>query len=375
MTGLEYSDEWERTDTMLALAIAFTTKSEAEANPEAEADDGAEQSVSDRLSARDLLGGLSLTDSEAVEHRLTRLESGSREDVMEWMTATIARARASRSGECTRLDEHIHPSQIAEALKREPVRIQSLVLRNLPVELAEPAAQALSVVPANDHCSTTVECTTETVHSPEFDEETAVAAVKRSFLSNFASLDVLPTPTHLDMLSGVELARLVRVLGVRQTAIACRGIAEVETVASFLRRFSAEDWRAIAMHMLAMEEIESGRVEFAERIVQPEIDQGLEGASMLDRIGLSLLAVALRERDPQSRQYIGQKLPVDASRELEAMLADDKLCGDRQIALGVSRDVETIAENLRCKTPIANGNRNGSSEPAADVQVSTGESA
>jgi hypothetical protein len=166
----------------------------------------------------------------------------------------------------------------------------------------------------------------------------------------------LERPTPLEFFSGAELARLVRLLGVRETALACRGIAAVEAVAAFLKRFAPEDARAIAAHLRTLTSVEPRRVAFAGQHVHEALRAEPDPGAMLDRVGLRLLSTALSGRARRtSLLYAAQKLPVEAARWLRLMAATS--AGAETNAAGadgtaearrlVTREVEEAAAGLR----------------------------
>jgi hypothetical protein len=178
--------------------------------------------------------------------------------------------------------------------------------------------------------------------------------VRCEFLSRFVSADELLARTPLELLSGAELARLVRLLGVRETAVACRGIEAVEAVASFLRRFAHEDARAVAAHMRSLAEVDARRVAFAEQVVREALLGEDDPRAMLDRAGLRLLAVALAGAENRLRlRYTAQKLPVEAARWLEesaravAAQAEAQGPNGRALLRSIARDTEAFAAGLQ----------------------------
>ncbi len=169
--------------------------------------------------------------------------------------------------------------------------------------------------------ATTPTATPPVVKSSEF-----VEVVRRAFLARFVARGALDGSSPLDALSGVQLARFVRLLGARETAIACRGVMQIEAVASFLRRFAAEDARSIAAHIAALTDVDAERIAFAEQLVHAAMSRELDGSAMLDHVGLSLLAATMSAYDPLRLRYIEQKLPLAVARALQLMI--DEWRGD-----------------------------------------------
>jgi flagellar motor switch protein FliG len=331
--------ETERIEVLLALADAF-------------ADGGAGGDGPPAVDAREeMLSTLDEETRHAVRRRgewLDRLTPDKRRD---WLRHTLSRARpATRS--TPPLDEHLHHSHVTEALRGEPLRVRRLVVSHLPPALAASCAQALGM--PVEEARADLEREGGDGPSPE-----VVAVVRRVFLSHFITLAGVERPTPLDFFSGAELARLVRLLGVRETALACRGIPAVEAVAAFLKRFSPEDAGAVAMHLKSMTNVEPWRVALAGQHVQEALRAEPEPAAMLDRTGLRLLATALSGRARRaSLRYAAQKLPVEAARWLRLMAAtsSDETAESRRL---IAREVEEVAAGLRRRPPRAQGQRQG----------------
>jgi hypothetical protein len=284
-----------------------------------------------------VLRGLNPRDRDAAEALLKRFLKLSPGDQSRWLGSRLSRIRASTPERNRRFDKDIHPSQIVEALRAEPSRIQSLVIGLLPPSVAEPVADELGLsLPENVHTSL-----------PEPNATKLAGVVRRAFFSQFVFTTALNNPTPLDLLSGVELARLIRLLGVRETAIACRGIAAVETVTAFLKQFSAEDAQAIAFHLGTLKPLKPERIAFAETIARKAINEESSVASpMLDRVGLTLLAIVLGTFGTLRRRHTAQKLPVPAARELEDLINLSRTYCDREMAHRIVAEAQSLADNL-----------------------------
>jgi hypothetical protein len=238
------------------------------------------------------------------------------------------------------LDEHIHPSHIIEALRAEPARVRLLILNHLPPALAASAVAALEGAAGREFLQSPVAWETPPLE--------IIDLVRRKFLSRFVMLGELGQPTALDLLTGVELARLVRLLGVRETAIACRGIMQMETMTAFLRRFAAEDARAITARIALLRDVTALRVRHAEEIVHDALESEAEPGAMLNRAGLRLLSITLAGEREARLRYSAQKLPVEVARALcETAFAERKIndTGERQRL--IAAETEALAANLR----------------------------
>lgn len=309
--------ETERVEVLLALADAFAAGG-----------------------ARDeLLSTFDDDTRQAVRRRGEWLDRLTPEKQRDWLRHTLSRVRPLARA-APPLDEHLHHSHVTEALRGEPERVRRLVVGHLPPALAAACMAGLGLSDASPRGDA------EREREPETE---VVAVVRRVFLSHFITLSDVERPTPLDLLSGAELARLVRLLGVRETALACRGIEAVEAVAAFLKRFAPEDARAIAAHLRTLTSVEPWRVARAGQHVHEALRAEPDPGAMLDRTGLRLLAAALSGRARRaSLRYAAQKLPVEAARWLRLMAATGAQGGEASEARRlVAREVEEVAAGLR----------------------------
>lgn len=344
--------ETERIEVLLALAEAFADGAGVEADARAR-----------------VLSTLDEETRHAVRRRGEWLDRLTPEKRRDWLRHTLSRARPLTRA-APPLDEHLHHSHVTEALRDEPLRVRRLVVAHLPHALAEACAPPLGM-------------SVEDAHAEVEREEPApevVAVVRRVFLSHFITLADVERPAPLDFFSGAELARLVRLLGVRETALACRGIPAVEAVAAFLKRFAPEDASAIAQHIKSMTNVEPWRVALAGQHVQEALRAEPEPAAMLDRTGLRLLATALADRARRaSLRYAAQKLPVEAARWLRLMAATGSTAeaGDSGSAAPVeprrfiTREVEEVVSGLRRRPARTQGQRRRSGPLAPVVTLDT----
>ena len=361
----------ERTEILLALALAFNDGTLRDVEMGQSAQDAHR---ADALEAPAVLAALNPAERLAVERRFKWYTKLGDEKQKRWLRRTFARARAGDNP--VQMDEHIHPSQIVEVLREEPARIQTLVLGHLPPLLAAACAESLGVsLPRKVERGRTGELSLRAVgglkntgarssssssssNSSSINSSSASAAhslpsreimniVRRSFMSHFTSLQEIAAPTSLDLLSGVELARLARLLGVRETATACRGIPNVEAVPAFLRRFATEDARAILAHMTTLTSVDPERVAFAEQTVNDALKLESDPGAMLDRVGLRQLAFALSQSEGARLRYTSQKLPLEAARWLEEVAAVKP--EPPVMVRTVASEVESLAASLRRK--------------------------
>src|SRR5215471_3743276 len=340
----------ERSDILLALAIALQMRGSEETTSEAGSPDDAQAAPARSTgSARkpgpdplDLFSALSSEAGARVEEQAARLGGLGSDERMRWTIGVLSQSRTALNHYGLYLDEKIHPSHLADTLRDEPTRIQEIVLRHLPDQLARAVASGLDcdarlvgTDDAVDHCLPIADI---------------IAVIHRAFVSNFVCRDQLAKTSDFDSLSPTGLLRLIRLLGIREIAIACRGISTVETLTAFLRRFPGEDCRAIATQISSLPSIDRMRVMLAESRVQRALatlrpaELDADGGILLDRIGLSLVQRALRQRGADALRYTMQKLPFEGAGDLEKTLEDDVSGEDCRIAW---QDVEALAAALQ----------------------------
>lgn len=279
----------EKTDLLLALALAFEKKNA-----------GTGESL---LTARELVeksfGALPSEDFEALKSRAALVDDLPAENREEWRERRLEKARAR--GHSNRLDENLNPSQIVEVLMREPKVVQMLILRNLPPDLSRRISLYLDLnfLPAGKSAA----------NAPRINEE-IVALVRQKFLSNFIALEDVYEPDELDRLSVDGLEDFIRHLGLREVAIACRGINSKETLAAFLNRFDDEDVREIALYITELDKIRPFWVAQADALVRKSWNADLPPAKVIKKIGFKLLAAGFVLRDETKSDYTAQKLSV-----------------------------------------------------------------
>lgn len=348
--------ETERIEVLLALADAFAGGA---------GEDGPRPSEE----REELLSALDEETRQALRRRGQWLDRLAPEKRRDWLRHTLSRARP-QTWAAPPLDEHLHHSHVTEALRGEPERVRRLVVAHLPPALAAACTRALRLAEEAGGGDAEREGTPP---APE-----VVAVVRRVFLSHFITLADVERPTPLDFFSGAELARLVRLLGVRETALACRGIPAVEAVAAFLKRFAPEDARALAAHIRRLTDVDPRRVALAAQHVHDALRAEPEPGAMLDRVGLRMLATALSGRWRRaSLRYAAQKLPVEAARWLRlvaatgasdgapAVTGSDETIETRRL---ITREVEEAAADLKRRHVRAPGPRRRSG-PLAPVPL------
>lgn len=350
-------DVAERIEILLALALTFA-KSQMTGTHEEIISTGETDTLWKALS--ELSTELNPSDQQALANRAEQCAKLTQNEQFQWVQRTLEQARANRK--FAFLDEHTHPSHITIALREEPRYIQLLVLRSLPRSVAEATAAALKLVlPSNsphDRALTEglasdgplVSDNHESLAADRAHTREIFVIVQRVFLSHFVTIDELRQPRDLDLLTRAELARLVWLLGVRETAIACRGIPAIEALAPFLRRFPAEDARAIASHIPNLTNIEPQRVAFAEQLINASLSLELAPKVVLNHIGMQMLAVSLGASDAQRWRFTAQKIPVEVAKELVEMIAHHRHHDKPEMIGRIAEEIEALAAKLRRET-------------------------
>jgi hypothetical protein len=281
----------EKTDILLALAMAFEKNF-------ARRDERASVESTRRL-AEYSFGALDAETFEALKSRARLLDELTPENREAWREIRLEKIRGR--GRAKRLDAHLNPSHLVEILSREPQAIQQLILRNLPPDLSRRIALYLDLnfVPED-----------KSVKNANQINEEIVALVRQKFLSNFIALEDIYEADELDGFSVDELESFIRHLGLREIAIACRGINSKETLAAFLNRFDEEDAREIALYLTELDKIRPFWVAQADALVRKSWSADLPPAKVIKKIGFKLLATVFVLRDETKSDYAAQKLPA-----------------------------------------------------------------
>jgi hypothetical protein len=176
-----------------------------------------------------------------------------------------------------------------------------LILRNLPPDLSRRISLylGLSFLPEDKRAKGGGQISDE-----------LVALVRQKFLSNFIALEDLYEPDALDRFSFEKLENFIRQIGLREIAIACRGINSKETLAAFLNRFDETDAREIAHYITELDKIRPFWVAQADALVRKSWSADLPPARVIKKIGFKLLATAFAARDATKCDYAAQKLSI-----------------------------------------------------------------
>lgn len=341
-----------RVDMLLALVLASAARMSGDESPHSPGPKGTAQT---RATANPLGFAEALPEKERQEFEgrykwYGKLQAAEQEG---WLTSTLGRARATSSSALAIVDENLHPTHVIEALRPETHSIRALILKNLPPTLSAQVASALSnAEPIKQADERSGQQRDEPLEkgsgkaASEAPDDRIVAVIRRTFLSRFVFAGMLRYPTPLDLFTGVELARFVRLLGVREIAIACHGSSQVESVAAFLRRFPAEDAQAISDYFQALEIVEPARLAFAERVVYSAMQLYPAPTALIDHLGVMLLALVMSEREPVMLAYTAQKLPVTIAGELLKLAEEATVYEERDIIGQIIAEAEALATGL-----------------------------
>lgn len=277
----------ENLDILLVLGLAFENM-QPNPNPKTMS-----QIVEDSFDA------MSADDFSALQLRAEFLDGYSIENRALWREICLEKLIYQKR--FVRLDENINPAHIGNVLSREPKSIQKHILRNLPNELAQRMAQYLEIKFDSEN------------EKPASINKEIAELIRKVFLSNFVSYEDIYEPLEIDGLSVFELNKFIHHLGLREIAIACRGIAAKETLASFLNSFSPDDTREIVSYLTELEKIQPFWVSQADEIVRNNWESEANPDKISAKIGFELLAVAFVHRNQTARKYTLQKFSTKDS--------------------------------------------------------------
>lgn len=298
METLSFKD---KADALIALSIVFDRRF-----PQKNAADS-ERSISSLVD--ESLRGLNVSRRERVNRRAAEIESFREIRRQRWLGRWIDNVR--RRGRPIKLDHNVNAEHVARILKLEPVPIRRHILSYLPADLGRDVERLLDpdfeMRPAEDESNDL---------PPEILE-----VVKQRFLDNFAQIESIGDANAIDELSVDELRQFIRVQGLREIAVACRGIRSREKIAAFLCRFSEDDAKTIAKFLAELDNVDAIWVSTADRTVKRLWNRRLRPHLILHKIGLELLACAFAERSNAAVQYTAQKLSYRDSRRWGKMIS------------------------------------------------------
>lgn len=333
---LEAISKTEKADLLLMLALAFEKKfSES-------GDDNSVKTVSE-LSDK-FFGAFSGDDAAKLKARVEYFDRLQPEKRKHWQTTRLDKLR--RRGLVGRLDANIHPLQIAEILNREPRIIQLLVLKNLPDVLGKEVAESLKTKISDGEFSL------EKTNANSQISDEIVTLVRREFVSNFIALEDVFESFDMDKIPIQKFEGFIRHLGIRETAIACRGINSKETLAAFLNRFDEQSAKEIAENIAHLENVKPFWVERADRLLRKTLENQFQPETLLRSLGFKILAIAFIRRDQSARKYTAQKMMPFEAQNWHELIAESEqeyreaLENERQILDRRRRIVERLASNF-----------------------------
>ncbi len=229
------------------------------------------------------------------------------------------------------IDDTVHASYVNSALRQEVPAVQKILFNFL-----SPEHQAAVNIPSekpkkNNHPHT----------------DAIEKTVCRAFAAQFVSLRDLSAPTAFDRLNGAQLARLIRLTGIHEVALACLQIEAVESVAAFLRIFSAEDAQAIATQLNNAPKKSETRLAFAETLVQKTMEIESNPSAMLDLIGIRLVGILLCDNPKERVVYTNQKLPIQIAPQLPKIIEEQCRRTPPNLQTEISAEIEKIAHTLK----------------------------
>ncbi len=271
-----------------------------------------------------LTAQLTATEAEGFERTRADYEQKSEAEKENWRS----RIEAAIADDEPFIDRSIHRSHIDAALQNETAAVRNILLAGMPSEYRNRSIQKPEN--ASGEKSRRLE-----------------KSICKTFARQFVGRKNLPAPTAFDVLNGAQLARLIRLAGVREVALACVRISAVESVASFLRRFSAEDARAIAAQLNGLPETSGERLAFAENLVQAALEREPKPSAMLDLLGFRLIAILLCGGAPERLAYTEQKLPLEVEPKLSDVIEAQCRKTPAGLQREIGRQIEQLAETIR----------------------------
>lgn len=317
----------DRLEIFLALAL----KSGAKKSISAElVEETTEELISEQSSDEDfsaIFNYLSDKESDKFKRLQANYQNKSDTEKAEWETAILKKIGMDEQ----LIDETVHWSCVNEALQKEIPAVQKIVFDFLPSEHRKAINPSSGKNKENNRTS---------------NRNALDRTIRRAFAKHFIALRDLPKLTAFDRISGAELARLIRLTGIREVAIACLQIEAVELVAAFLRRFSAEDTQAIAAQLNTLPKMSDERLDFAQNLVQTMIEIEPEPSAMLDLLGVHLVAAALCQSSGERIAYTNQKLPLEVSAQLPELIAEQCRETPKNLQIEIGAEIEQTAQTI-----------------------------
>ncbi len=295
----------EKNDILLALALVY------EKNYRGVENSPVFTNISEL--AEKSFNAINADDYVEITSRANYLDELTTENQEIWRENRVDRVR--RRGRAILLDGNINPTHLAENLTNEPKHIQNLILQNLPKDLSVRIAFYLKLGLENEAISPNQQRDEKQINP------TIIALLKQKFLENFVSYEDIYEPAVIDKFSVVELENFILQLGLREVAIACRGINSKETLAAFLNRFDEDDVRDIAIFLTELQKIRPFWVAQADELVRKTWNKNLPPKKVLKIVGLRLLSMAFSKSEQNAINYNKQKLSIQEARQWQKMVS------------------------------------------------------
>jgi hypothetical protein len=302
---METSFTEERLDTLLALGIAFSER-------------GNSDSVSDNT--RKLLSSLPQNDFQKLENKLLSYENLPAEGRRMWKSRVLSRVQ----GTSPWLDKSIHHSHICEVLRHEPLHLQCFILSRLPSDIADPISIALGIfqnfrefIEQNSKKRKTSQ---NNASASKFSQKDPTFLVRQTFLTHFVSFEDIYLPKPLDYLTGDDLIQAIYLMGITEISLACCGIKEIESLATFLRQFSTYNSQLIVHNLAKYSNVDRINITYAEKLIQRWWEKSENDTSaLIGFIGTHKIARAFSQIEEIQFIYAKQKLSLQMTEKIDIM--------------------------------------------------------
>jgi hypothetical protein len=311
------------TDWLLALALAYERNATQQPIPPSEL--------------------FALLPAEAQQRLTARQQEISAQDeatVTAWLAQTLDGLRQRVRQRSPTLDERIHPSHIAVALRHEPPYIQRLLLASLPATVGTAAARALR----------------QNQIRLNMDDLAPVApvlnAIRQRFLSQFIRADQIAPLTAFDELTEAELYQVAQAVGIAEVALASYDLPTTEAVTALLRRFAETEARAIAEQIAILRARSSppavARRELARQLVRTAMTTYRRDPELVTTLGWQVIMTALPAAGDANRvAFTFQKLPPKLVRRLQEWIDAPPAAVGPELQKQLFEDVLRWAQHCR----------------------------
>lgn len=221
-----------------------------------------------------------------------------------WLQSVLGPVVKDSASALPVIDELVHPSHLVALLENEPRGIQSVVLNSLPADLAQQVASSLGTAERGSA------------------DDKLTAMLRRFFFSDFIAKTDLGELAHVDLLSADQLGRCIQLLGLKELVLTYGN----------LRIDSEVDQQP-------------ERITLSQRLVSEALSVSSPN-TLVDHIGLWVLARAMSRREPVYAAYTGQKLPIEASGLFLDAVANSAGESDSEFYDQFLAEVEFVAEHI-----------------------------